>query len=188
MPFLLRLLGGRKLARSLLAHAPALGLVGLGKGNRDLTKERFIAHALEGHPADEITAVGRDFAEQLMATRMNRDVLERLAWHRDKQHETVMISASLDVYLQPIAERLEMTEALTTRLEIVDGRSTGRLVGANVRAGEKVRRLGTFLSDDHAELWAYGNSSGDHEMLMMADHPFWVDRSGRVSEWKNTTR
>ena len=28
-------------------------------------------------------------------------------------------------------------------------------------------------------MWAYGNSSGDHELLAMADHAYWLGKPDR---------
>ena len=184
IPFLLRLIGGHRVARAVLAHAPALGLIGIGKGDRDRTKERFIARLLTGHPAEEIHSLGKDFAGQLIADRLFHSALERVEWHKSQGHRLLLISAALDVYLEPLAEQLGFERALTTRLEIVDGRATGRLIGANVRAAQKVHALHRFLGDqDDAELWAYGNSAGDYELLEIADHPHWVSKRGDISPW-----
>ena len=57
-----------------------------------------------------------------------------------------------------------------------DGILTGRLTGPNVRGPEKEVRLRHWLGDDLPEImWAYGNSSGDRELLAMADVAIWVD-------------
>jgi HAD superfamily hydrolase (TIGR01490 family) len=98
-------------------------------------------------------------------------MVERLGWHRSQGHEVVVVSASFTDYLRPVADRLGVDAVLATELEVVDGRLTGRLAGANVRGAEKVRRLETWLGDEPAELWAYGDSSGDRELLARADHP-----------------
>ena len=184
MPFLVRLIGGPRLARSVLNHALPLARIGLGKGNRDETKERFIAHALKGHPDEQIHELGASFAESMLETRMFAGPMARAAWHRDEGHELVLVSASLDVYLQPLARLLGFDHTITTELEIRNGVATGRLVGGNVRAAAKARLLSDWLgSREDVELWSYGNSSGDYELLELADHPLWVDRRGQVSPW-----
>jgi phosphatidylglycerophosphatase C len=56
---------------------------------------------------------------------------------------------------------------------------TGRLDGLNVRASQKALRLAEILGPGPVELWAYGDSAGDREMLAMADHPTLVGRRDR---------
>jgi phosphatidylglycerophosphatase C len=107
-------------------------------------------------------------------------MLERLAWHRAEGHEIVIISASLDVYLEPIAPLLGVDDVLCTRLGVgPDDRLNGLLEGGNVRGPEKVRRVRAWLAGDPTELWAYGNSAGDRELLADADHPYKVGRRSR---------
>jgi phosphatidylglycerophosphatase C len=71
---------------------------------------------------------------------------------------------------------------LATRLAVDDdGRCTGALDGANCRGPEKVRRLHAWLDESHGGrrgvvVWAYGDSTGDRELLADADHPVRVGR------------
>jgi phosphatidylglycerophosphatase C len=39
-----------------------------------------------------------------------------------------------------------------------------------------VRRLESWLAGESVELWAYGDSSGDDELLAFADHPTRITR------------
>ena len=43
-----------------------------------------------------------------------------------------------------------------------------------LRGSEKARLLKEWLGEEPAEIWGYGNSRGDREMLAMADHQIWV--------------
>jgi phosphatidylglycerophosphatase C len=61
-----------------------------------------------------------------------------------------------------------------------DDRFTGVLEGGNVRGPEKVRRLRDWLGTEPAEVWAYGDSSGDRELLAFADHARRVGRRARA--------
>jgi phosphatidylglycerophosphatase C len=104
-------------------------------------------------------------------------------WHHEEGHSVVIVSASLGAYLRPLAERLGLDAALAVELvEDADGLLTGGLVGElNTRGPEKVRRLTSWAAehlgpDTAFELWAYGDSSGDEELLALADHPTWIGR------------
>ena len=69
---------------------------------------------------------------------------------------------------------------LCTRLELDgDGTYSGRMQGGNCRGTAKATRLRDYLGDVPAEVWAYGNSSGDDAMFAMADHVVRV-RRGRL--------
>jgi len=146
---------------------------------RDAAKERLLALLFAGRDAGWLAERGAAYAERLPG-RLRPDVRARLDWHRAQGHRLVIVSASLQTYLDHIGRTLGFDEVIGVRLAADDrGRLTGALVGPNVRGPEKEVRLRRWLADgcpDHGEIWAYGNSSGDRELLALADHPLLVTR------------
>jgi phosphatidylglycerophosphatase C len=180
VPFLTRVAGRTAVLRALGAESPRLALAGIGRGDRDLAKERFLVRVLAGIPYADIQSAGRVFGAQLTRSAITAEARDRIAWHRREGHELVIVSAALDVYLVEVARTLGVGHLLCTSIEADEhGRCTGRLVGANCRGPEKAARLRTLVGTGEIELWAYGNSSGDDEMLASAQHPVRV-RRGRV--------
>jgi phosphatidylglycerophosphatase C len=172
LPFLASVRGHATVGAAMARLSPRLGLIALGRGDRDATKEQLVTMLLSGFPAAELEAAGVRYADHL-ATRLRPEVVERLDWHRDAGHELVLISASPTAYLAPLGAQLGFAAVLATRLEIGDdGTVTGRLEGGNCRGPEKVTRLRAWLGDrSPSEIWAYGDSAGDDELLAYADHP-----------------
>jgi phosphatidylglycerophosphatase C len=181
LPFLVAVRGRRAVAAALARLTPQLLLMALGRDDRDVTKERLLHALLAGHPATELWASGEAHASALLS-RLRPATLERVRWHREQDHQLVMISASPTVYLEPLAAELGFDAVLATGLEVDGtGRLTGRLDGGNVRGPEKVARLRAWLGSRPVdELWAYGDSRGDRELLAAADHAFRVGRGGRI--------
>jgi phosphatidylglycerophosphatase C len=182
VPFLAYACGRARVAAALAAVAPRLTLAVAGRGSRDDAKVALLEHVVAGRDAGEIAAAGRAFADRLAQDdrRLRADVLERVRWHREAGHELVLVSASLTTYLDPLAPRLGFDTVLATTLEVApDGRLTGRLVGLNCRGAEKVARLDAWLAGSACTLWAYGDSSGDDELLARADRPERVGRGAR---------
>lgn len=148
--------------------------------DRDRLRIAATRATLTGVEFDRVRRVGAAFAAELLTSRLRDDTTARLAWHRDKGHRIVLVSASYDVYLHDVATALGVEAVLATRLEVdAAGRCTGELVGANCRGPEKVRRLEHWfesvgLERAQVRLWAYGDSAGDTELLASADHPIWV--------------
>lgn len=128
--------------------------------------------AFAGRSAAAINAQGERFAAEVEQRSMRSDSTARLAWHRRQGHQIVLVSASLDAYLRPLGERLGVDGVLCATLEVgSDGHLTGGLVGGNCRGSEKVVRLDAWLAGRDVELWAYGDSAGDRELLTHADRP-----------------
>ncbi|MDQ1391523.1 MAG: phosphatidylglycerophosphatase [Acidimicrobiaceae bacterium] len=174
MPFLVRAVGpakfGQIVIRSSASTAQAYRL-----GRRDASKAVLVRRLLRGYPADRLDDLGRRYAV-LLAQRIRPHMAERVTWHQQRGHRLVIVSASLDVYLAPTGVALGFDHVLATLLEVgSDGRLTGRLQGPNVRGVEKSSRLRSWLAREldgaPYQLWAYGDSAGDRELLAMADHP-----------------
>jgi phosphatidylglycerophosphatase C len=176
-PFLRRA-GGLRLARALLGHPRAL-LRALARRDRDSLKE-LACSSLAGLDGETLDGLGERFAREVAETRLRADTTARLRRHRELGHTVVLASASLDPYLVPLGRLLEVDGVVCTVLERDSGgRLTGRLVGENCRGREKELRLRAWLAAnglEDAELWAYGDSAGDAELLAGADHPVWVGR------------
>ena len=172
-PFLARVSGTAPLVRTLARNAPRLALVVAGRIDRDAEKERVIGQLLRGRTTASVEAAGREYAEVLWTRqRFRAAAMERLVWHRESGHTIVIVSASLDVYLRPLAAHLGVDHVISCSLDDDGaGRVSGTLVGGNCRGPEKARRLREWLGAEPVELWAYGDSSGDDELLAMADHP-----------------
>ena len=133
---------------------------------RELEEVREAAVAYSATVADQVTAPMRNL----------------LTRHTDAGHLTVIVSASLELYLGPAAERLGIDHAIGTVLDVgPDGRLTGRLEGSNCRGVEKARRLSQWMADrgldpEYVPLWAYGDSAGDRQMLELARYATRVRR------------
>ncbi len=176
-PFLLRATRGR-VVLALLGRPLALGSALLHR-DRDRLKE-LAASSLRGLDAAGLDRLGATFARDFVAKRLRPDTTARLRRHATLGHTVVLASASLEPYVVPIGESLGVHGVVCTRLEQDEsGRLTGRLEGANCRGPEKAQRLRAWLEAAglaDAEVWAYGDSSGDAELLRDADHPVWVRR------------
>lgn len=182
LPFLVHVCGAQRVARAVTKVAPVAARARLGRleadlHHRDAVKERLLAELFAGRPADWLEEAGAAFAPSLPG-RLRPPLAAQVAWHRRAGHELVIVSASLGAYLRPFAAAEGFHHVIAVELEVgADGALTGALVGPNVRGPEKEVRLRAWLDGDEPDLlWAYGNSSGDRELLAMADVPVWVDR------------
>jgi HAD-superfamily subfamily IB hydrolase, TIGR01490 len=87
--------------------------------------------------------------------------------------EVTLCSASPEIMLAPFAEKLEVS-LIGTKLEVVNGRLTGRINGYNCRCAQKIHRLEAVygpLVTRHIRAW--GDSAGDIELLSAANTPHW---------------
>lgn len=175
-PFLRRLGGLHGIVLAALRR-PIATVVGLARRDRDRLKEVVVGGVYRGRRVDDVSALGREFAQHVEATMLRHDTVARLRWHQAQAHRTVLVSASLRTYLDPLAQLLGIEHVVCTDVVADGGRYTHLLKGRNCRAAEKQVRLRALLAAhgmEQAEVWAYGDSRGDREMVDAADHGVWV--------------
>jgi phosphatidylglycerophosphatase C len=175
-PFLERAAGRRRLITSMLRR-PLATVVAAARRDRDRLKEIIVGGSLRGKLVTEVETIGEQFAQYVLVNWLRPDTVRRLRWHQQAGHRTVIVSASLAAYLRPLALRLGIDDVLCTDSTRSGDRYGDRLSGLNCRADEKRRRLDQWLEEHrwvHAEVWAYGDSAGDRELLDRADHAVWV--------------
>lgn len=192
VPFLVEARGRAALARLVVRAAlpGAVAAIGASRGvgasgrvaatggvaARDRAKEALLERALGGLPEADACAAARRTALGVAARLWRPAVVEQLCGHLQDGHRVLVVSASFEAWVAPAVAALGVHEVLASRWE-VDGRTgrlTGRLDGPNVRGPRKAtlvqEHLGPGASLDHA----YGNSTGDRELLAMATHATWV--------------
>ncbi|MEB3323910.1 MAG: HAD-IB family phosphatase [Cyanobacteriota bacterium] len=112
-----------------------------------------------------------DWLLPMLVQHLRPEALSRLRWHQQHGDQVLLCSASPRMLLQPLADWLGV-ELLATELQKREGLWQPRLVGANCKGPEKVRRLQAHLGSlEEVMLEAYGDSLGDREMLMVAERP-----------------
>jgi phosphatidylglycerophosphatase C len=176
-PFLERAAGRRRMVTSMIRR-PLATVIAAGRRDRDRLKEIIVGGSLRGKLITDVETIGEQFAQYVLVNWLRPDMLRRLRWHQQAGHITVIVSASLAAYLRPLAVRLGIDDVLCTDSSRSGDRYGDRLDGPNCRADEKRRRLDLWLEERrwvHAEVWAYGDSVGDRELLARADHAVWVN-------------
>jgi phosphatidylglycerophosphatase C len=156
----------------------ALGLLRLLPGvigylfhrDRGRIKAQAVAEFLRGVPRQDLEADARTFAELQAAELFRPDALA--AWRRWRAEgaRLVIVSASPDVVVAPFAEKLGANRLIATELAYdAQGNVAGAFAGPNCRGPEKIARLKAVFGADVALKAAYGDTSGDREMLAMAE-------------------
>jgi phosphatidylglycerophosphatase C len=175
-PFL-ELLGGRRGIATALLRVPHRSLVAMALLDRDRMKDVVVGGVFSGRDVVEVDEHGHRFAQRVFDTMLRPDTVARVRWHQAQGHRTVIVSASLRSYLEPLAALLGIEHALCTDVVSEAGRYGSSLLGPNCRGPEKAVRLRRWIADEnieHPTIWAYGDSAGDRELLAMADHAVWV--------------
>jgi len=161
--------GVRGWAAGVLALAPDAAKYVLDR-DRGRLKAAAVRQFLAGMPRAELEAWAQTFASEEGRALLRPDAVR--AWRRWQGDgaRLVIVTASPETIVGPIARGLGADLLLGTKLAFDDvGRVTGAFAGANCRGPEKVRRLREAFGDDVRLEAAYGDTDGDKEMLALAE-------------------
>lgn len=95
----------------------------------------------------------------------------------------VLVTGALDLTVRPLARHLGIEDAVTNRLEYVDGKATGRLLPPVMAAATKASWIRTYAEKEGlslSECYSYSDSMSDLPMLSVVGHPTAVNPDFRL--------
>ncbi|GAB3513694.1 HAD-IB family hydrolase [Pseudoxanthomonas daejeonensis] len=176
--FLRSLATPQQLTASKWSIGPWLAGYRLGVVSAAALRTRVTRVVFSGRDPQQVAEAGARYAAEQLPALLRPEMMQRLDWHRDRGDTVVLVSGSLDAYLQPWCDRHGL-ELVCNRLEAIDGRLTGRYLGGD-RGGHKAADIrARYDVHAYARIHAYGDSREDRPMLALA-HERWY-RGRRVA-------
>ena len=108
---------------------------------------------------------------------LREDIVGELRQHQAQSHGVYLVSGTMEPLLRTVAQGLDLfaTSAIGTRIEVRNGRYTGRTIEPTAMGQGKAERLNLFLAEhpdvDVAQSFAYADSITDLSVLGMVGHP-----------------
>ena len=161
--------GRRAWAVGLVRMAPAVATYARDR-DRGRIKAASVREFLKGVDRATLQADAERFADRIWDRFIRPDALACWNdWGARGAHR-VIVTASPETTVAPFAQRLGAEALLGTPLVFDDeDRVTGAFASPNCRGEEKVRRLRAVYGPDMRLAAAYGDTSGDTEMIQIAD-------------------
>ena len=165
--------GKIKLIAGLFMISPVLLSYKLGVVSNERAKERMLSYFFKGESEDVFREKCKAYALRVNQLLENK-AIEKLKWHQTEGHLVLIDSASVEDWIRPWATSMRIDTVIGTCLEIKNGIITGKLASRNCYGQEKVNRLLELYPDkDQYEIYAYGDSEGDQELLAIATHSYY---------------
>lgn len=173
--FLRRIARPQQLAQARWRIGPALLGYRLGMVSAQRLRARVTRFAFQGGNEETIREAGSRFACEVLPALLRPEMEQRIGWHQSQGDTVVVVSGSLDVYLQPwCAER--GLAVICNALEAENGELTGRYRDGDCGA-DKVRRISArYELDRYPTIYAYGDSREDRGMLALAQQRWYRGR------------
>ena len=157
----------------LILLSPVLLAYLTGLIRNDIAKQKLIARYLKGWSFERYQQVASDYSCSEIDKIVRLQAIEKLNWHQQQGDRVIVVSASMEDWLKPWCDN-NGVELLATRLMTENGIISGKFATPNCHGEEKVNRVMELLNlSDYDRIFAYGDSSGDSEMLALADEGFY---------------
>ncbi|WKN42947.1 HAD-IB family hydrolase [Tunicatimonas pelagia] len=136
-------------------------------------KEKVLTYFFEGEPTATFQQGCDQYATERIPPITRVGALQALQKHHDLGNDIYLVSASPENWLSAWCQQKGI-KLIASRLEVIDDKLTGKLRGNNCYGAEKVARIHQEIDlSDYEGVYAYGDSSGDREMLRLADYAYY---------------
>lgn len=155
----------------LLILSPVLAATRMGLVKGDQAKAVFLGYFFKKKDKALLEECGRRFFHERLPALLRSKGIETIRKLKNEKHEVAVVSASLDIWLKPFAERYELKLLCTLAEYDEQDKFTGRFKGKNCNNREKsVRVLNTFDLKKYSCVIAYGDTKSDKHLFDMSTH------------------
>lgn len=142
--------------------------------NSHIAKEALFAHFFTDWEEEQFNDSCESYALTRIQNLIRKEGCEKIEWHKKQGHHLVIASASMKNWIYPWAIKNGFSDVIATEPEIENGLLTGRFRTPNCNGKEKAKRfLEKYPNREQYDLYVYGDSKGDRDLLSIADKPFY---------------
>jgi HAD superfamily hydrolase (TIGR01490 family) len=165
--------GRLKTIMGLLIISPFYVLYALKLIQVQKAKEKVLSRFFRNEPLEQFDSFCEQFTRTVLPSLIRPKAVKELQIMMEKHVEIVIVSASPENWLKSWCKQFDAA-LISTKLEVKNGKLTGKIDGKNCRGEEKVRRIRTqYDLGNYDEVYAYGDTKGDKPMLALATFAFY---------------
>jgi alcohol-forming fatty acyl-CoA reductase len=163
--------------------AARVGLMSVGRFRRLWAQD--MPWIVSGVPVERAARLFEAVVQQDLLPATRPEVLERLRWHQEQGHHTLILSGAFEPLLAVYGAHVRLTHVAGTALATRSGRYTGRMAGPLCFGEGKVTRLREYLETnalnvDLRSSYAYADSYSDLPILEAVGRPIAVAPDGAL--------
>lgn len=141
--------------------------------SNQVVKEKILRHFFKNENEQQFISRCNYFNQHVLPSLIRPKAIREIKKLKEQDVLVVVVSASPENWIRPWTEAIGV-ELIASRLEVKNGMITGKITGKNCHGPEKVRRIKEkYVISDYAEVFAYGDSNGDKDMLELAKNAFY---------------
>jgi HAD superfamily hydrolase (TIGR01490 family) len=138
---------------------------------------------LRGKDTAHMRRLARECFDEEITRHLLPHAINRLHWHQSAGHLVILLSGTLDLLLEPLAEYLGVSARIGSELEVKGRSLTGRIAGLHPFGETKVdclmvmNRVGLF---NIKRSFAYADSYADRHLLSRLGNPVATNADRRL--------
>lgn len=135
----------------------------------ETVKRMFISSFLKGKTTAQLQELSLLFFLKYKDSLLREKAVSYIRDLDKNNSKAYLVSASLDIWLEPFAEYLSM-DCISTKAEYKKGVFTGKFATPNCNKEEKVMRIkNEITTQEFDKTIAFGDTNGDEQMLAWAN-------------------
>jgi HAD superfamily hydrolase (TIGR01490 family) len=128
-----------------------------------------------GKTQDEISEIMLPFVETIIEPMINIFALKLIHDHHDKGHTILLASATNELIVKPIAQRLNIKHVIATKVEFENNKCTGEFIPPSALGAGKLKLVETWMQDHHFDNFSgvtfYSDSINDLPLMETVEFP-----------------
>ncbi|PIE90889.1 MAG: HAD-IB family hydrolase [Acidobacteria bacterium] len=171
--FLVSVFGRWKVLLGLVFQSPVLLGYQLRLLSNEYAKEKLFGYFFKGWSVSDFQKTADRYADWQLSDILRKEAMEKLEWHKREGHRVVVVTASMEDWLRSWCLKTEV-DLIGTKTASSEGRLTGQFSTKNCYGPQKVLRLKEKIElSAYKQIFVYGDSRGDRELLQLATHAFY---------------
>lgn len=137
-------------------------------------KEAFLTHFYGGMKYDEFVDLCTRYSLRDIDFIIKKPAAEKIKSYQEAGHKMIIVTASVLEWVEPWALKNGFCKVIASRIEVKDGKLTGKILGKNCYADEKVSRfVAEYGSFENYHTICFGDSKGDAEILKISNEAYY---------------
>jgi len=165
--------------------------VGLVKSPKKVMEYAF--RFLKDKKVEEIDKITDQFLNEILKHNIFKEVIDIIEKHKKEDRELIIISNVIDIIVKKVANFLNIKNYIGTRLEIINDKFTGKILGDIVYGENKTKYFNNFIKENNLsfdKIWSYGDHITDLDILKIASNPIavnpdrFLEREAKKNNWQ----
>ena len=149
----------------------------------------FALKPYEGMTCDEINKIILPFVETIIEPMINIFALKLIHEHNDKGHTILLASATNELIVKPVAQRLGISHMIGTKVEFKNKQCTGKFIPPSALGEGKLKLVETWMKvhkyDNFSGVTFYSDSINDLPLMEAVEFPKAVNPDKKLEAISN---